>query len=385
MEKKKQLCKVCNKECDNGNERIFCMGPCHSHFHAKCVGFTPAPLKFYKSCSNLFYECDDCSENPTRMISETLNKLMSFMCILNERLGRQEANCELIFKHFEKVNENLHKYVAGNKSEINKNKMEAGGGHTSITHSYTETVPTTVTDPVVVIRPKKPKKCSETRAIIDEKDIPNQFAINSVDNLPNGGLKIMCKEKSDQLKLHKKAIVELGDDFTITIPSKRNPKIRITNMSQKRSDVEIVESIKNQIELTKEVAVKVIHAFDVNFNETYGAIVELDSKTLRLLMTKKTIRIGPDTCNVTECVSVLRCYKCCGYNHKASVCKNQLACLRCGGDHIAKQCNTAKSQCINCKRVAEKLKSNIDWNHPASSASCPILQKKMDRLRTTYA
>lgn len=77
MERNNYTCKVCNKNCDDGNERIYCMGPYHQCFHAKCVGFTPAPLKFYKSCGNLFYECDDCSDNPTRMIGVTLNKLLS--------------------------------------------------------------------------------------------------------------------------------------------------------------------------------------------------------------------------------------------------------------------------------------------------------------------
>lgn len=381
MESGKKICKVCNKACDIKAERIFCMGPCHRDYHAKCVGFTPAPLKFYRESSNLFYECEDCSENPSRMIGVTLDKILSFLCILDERLSRQEAKCELICEQFEKVNDYLQKYVAESRSEITKTKMVANDDTMS-----TETVKTAVPDAVVLIRPKKMQKCSDTRAILGEKNISTQHAIQSVNNLRNGGVEIRCKEKNDLQKLHKKAMLELGEEYTVAMPSKRNPKIRVNNMSEKRCDDEIIESIKKQNELMKDAYVKVLHVFEVRYNETFGAIVELDPKSFNIVSTKKTVSIGSDVCNVTECVSVLRCYKCCGYNHKANTCNNRKACLRCGGEHISKDCKATKYECINCKWVAETSILGIDYDHPAWSRSCAVRLRKIDqeRLRIDY-
>lgn len=187
MESDKNICKVCDKPCLVGAERIYCMGPCQRDFHTKCLGFTPVSLSFYRSCSNLVYECDDCSENPYRMINIALNKILSFMCIFNERLNRQETNCESIFKHFETLNDNMKKFDIEGKAEINKAKITVNDNATS---SHTEMIKKTGHDLVVLVKPKTKQKCSATRAILDKKNIPNQIAVNSVNNLPNGGVKI---------------------------------------------------------------------------------------------------------------------------------------------------------------------------------------------------
>lgn len=152
-------------------------------------------------------------------------------------------------------------------------------------------------------------------------------------------------------------------------------------MSEKKRDVDIIESVKQLSELTKDADIKVLHVFKVTYNETYGAIIELDSKSFNVLMTKKKIIIGSNLCDVTESLSVLRCYKCCGYNHKSNTCMNKRACLRCGGEHIIKECMATKIESINCKTVAEKLNLNIDCGHRAWSKSCTVLQNNIQRER----
>lgn len=152
-------------------------------------------------------------------------------------------------------------------------------------------------------------------------------AINSVNNLHNGGVKIQCRNQTEVVKLQENAILELGEDYTITIPRRRYPKIRVTNMSNKLSDVDIVKSIKEQSELKRDAVMKVVHTFEVAYNETYGAIIELDSNSFNVLMRNENVRIGADICYVTESLSVLRCYNCCGYNHNSNTCKNKRACF----------------------------------------------------------
>ncbi len=383
MESDKNICKVCNKPCLTGAERISCMGPCKRGFHTKCLGFTPVSLSFYRNCSNLSYECDECRDNPYRMINKALDKILSFMCIFNERLNRQEQNSESVFKHFETLNDNLKQFNIERRAEINKEKITVNDN----TSSVTKVIKITAPHPVVLVKPKTKQKCSATRAILNEKNIPNQIAINSVNNLPNGGVEIQCENKSDVVKLQEKAIVELGEEYTIIIPNRRNPKIRVTNMSEKQTNVDIIASIKKHNESMKDADVKVLHVFEVKHNETYGAIIELDSRSFNALMTKNKVVIGPDICNITESVSVLRCYNCCGYNHKSNICKNKKACLRCGGEHVVRECKATKNECVNCKIASEKLRLDIDWNHPAWSKSCTVLQRNIERerLRTKYS
>lgn len=50
-------------------------------------------------------------------------------------------------------------------------------------------------------------------------------------------------------------------------------------MSEKKRDVDIIASIKEHNELMKDADVKVLHVFEVTYNKTYGAIIQLDSRS----------------------------------------------------------------------------------------------------------
>lgn len=92
------------------------------------------------------------------------------------------------------------------------------------------------------------------------------------------------------------------------------------------------------------------------------------------------IKIGWSRCKVKEHINLKRCFKCCGYNNGAAMCKNDKACLNCGKDHLAKDC-TEISSCINCKNAAEKFQINLDVNHPAWSSKCLVYQRKLDMAK----
>lgn len=236
---------------------------------------------------------------------------------------------------------------------------------------------------MVLVKPKSRQKCSDTRADLNKKQIPIEVAV-SVNNMPEGAIAINCNSEDEQSKVHTKAMKELSEDYVISIPKLRNPKIRVTNISERLRDVQLISRIKEGNGFAKESDMKVLHVYEVKSNETFGAIIEVDVKTFDHCMQAKKLLVGSDVCNVTESVNVLRCYKCCGYNHKSNICKNQVACLRCGGQHMMKECRAAKYECSNCKVAIQKLNVNIKCDHPAWSRLCTVWQKNIDRekLRT---
>ncbi len=222
---------------------------------------------------------------------------------------------------------------------------------------------------------------------MNKKLVPNANEIQSVSNIPRGGIEIKCKTGTDLSALLQRAITELGNNYAIVIPKVRNPKVKITNMSEKLSDTDLIESVKSQNEHLIDAEMKVICVYETKNAESFSSIVEVKNQTFNTLMSKSKIKIGMNVCNVYEFVNVTRCYKCCGYNHKANVCKNNKACLRCGGDHNIKECEANKNECVNCKRTGEKLKLNLYLNHLVWSRECPIYQKKIEsgRKRINYA
>lgn len=380
MEDDKYVCKLCDKKCVDGGDSIFCTGPCSRKYHWKCIGFTPVSINFYRTCDNLSFECDECRDNPYKIMSVTLNKILSFMSIFNERLHRQETNSEAIDKNFETLNSNLQKYESEMKAELINLTTTVKNGHKT-SEPFTESTDATVHDAVVLVQPKNIQNCSATRADLERKNISKDSAVCSVNNLPKGGIELKCKNVSEQSKLHAKTIIELGNDYAVVIPKPRNPKIRVENMSEKFTDVNIITSMKKQNEFLKDSDMKVLHIFEVKHTESYGAIIEVDPNTFKKLMSEKKVDIGTNTCVVKESLSVLRCFKCCGYNHKSNVCKNKKACLRCGGEHIIKECKATRNECINCKVLAEKLNENLDVNHPAWSKACTVMQRNIDKAK----
>lgn len=314
-----------------------------------------------------------------------MSKIMSFLCIIDERLKRQETNSDEVFKHLETIKGDLQKNESEMKAELTKATKTTKGTKTPSTYAdIAKNV--TVPEPVVLVKPKSKQKCSATRAMLDEKRIPKQFNVKSLSNLPNGAIEIQCKNGNDLLKLHENAVEELSNDYDIIMPKLRNPKIRITNMSKKWTETDIIENIKKQYETIKDVDMKVLHLFEVKYNETYGAIVEVDAKSFDVLLSRKRVFIGTDICNVTESVGVLRCFKCCGYNHKAATCTNKTACLRCGGEHLIKECKATENVCINCITMVKKRNVDMKWNHSVWSRECTVLQRHLEKekLRTKY-
>lgn len=71
--------------------------------------------------------------------------------------------------------------------------------------------------------------------------LSNEEAINidSVENIPKGGVVINCKNKEASKRIHSEVTSKLGYEYTVSISKKRNPQIKVTNISETKTDDEI--------------------------------------------------------------------------------------------------------------------------------------------------
>lgn len=167
----------------------------------------------------------------------------------------------------------------------------------------------------------------------------------------------------------------------IHIPEIRDPKIKIFDITEQYSDCQLIDEIKNQNVAMKDGKFKVIKIYENKGQNNFGAIVEVDRQSFQTMKAASKLNIGWNRCRIGECVTIKRCFKCCGFNHNSADCKNKVACIRCGNEHISKDCASNTLRCINCESINKKYQTNYDTGHPAFSKNCPIYLKKVKSIK----
>ena len=66
---------------------------------------------------------------------------------------------------------------------------------------------------------------------------------------------------------------------------------------------------------------------------------------------------------------LMQCFNCCDYGHRATSCKRQSRCGKCGEKHNTRECQSTTVQCFQCK-----------GSHEAWHPKCPVRIAEKDRL-----
>lgn len=186
-----------------------CDGACVNKYHQKCLKINSTGLKTYNDCSNLKVLCDECLKDPVMTLNVTMKKILSYMCIIDERLNRQDKKLENINDALTKVDESLEITKVTEQSivaiderykvdkNLNTNDKQVGLYSDVLRNKF---------DPVILVKPKKYQKCEETRADLNKNIDPTKLAISNVHNMPKDTIAINCKTNDEILKLKDKAL-----------------------------------------------------------------------------------------------------------------------------------------------------------------------------------
>lgn len=242
-------------------------------------------------------------------------------------------------------------------------------------------------NPVVVIKPKNVKQPNETtKKDLIENMSPTSSKFCGVRNVSNGGLAIECESVVGSNILLKDASNKLGENYVVTIPSKRPTKVRIIGMSEQISSEKILEKIVAQ---NPEIfhfgySVEVVSTFKVK--DRFGAKLVVDSDSFDRLIASSKLRLGWDICRVHEAFDLVRCYNCSGYHHLSKNCTAKKQCPKCAGEHTLIECESSIEKCCNCAEAAKSLNLVLRTDHSALSSDCPVYIRKINsqRRRTNY-
>lgn len=431
-------CNKCKKTI-RGETGIRCSGVCEKIYHCdvKCSGLDQYSAGILETNKFIRFMCDDCvqyihnvdlvlkeiqdgvnknkqnlaeykgefdtalkqNENEIKQLLEAIEKQYEerFKKIDNAQKICEE-NVQVINKlcgnddHFESKNKQMCNSIEEKNAkmcdEIKKAIKETSVKQPKMSYaSYAKSGnnPTTVPDVKkqvpLIIKPKAKQGVDKTMEELNKKVNPVDLKITNVENRKSGTIIIQTENNEEREKVKEAIQKEMSEDYEIKVPSPIEMTIAITDMSFKYSETELIEKLKTQNPMIKDGEISIIRLYEFKrYNKpVYNAKLKIDNDSYKKVMSAQKINIGWERCRVFDGTEILQCFKCKGYNHKSSECKNEEICLKCHGNHKSAECKKDTiEKCINCVRINNKLNLGLEENHYTMNRECPVYQNKLN-------
>lgn len=419
-----------------GESGIRCDGVCDKIYHCstKCAGVDQYSAKVLDSGGFVRFICHDCIQyihNVDLVLKEIQDDVKKnrqtlvdykdeFEMSLRQNAKEIKIQLEAIEKRYDdrfKKIDNLQKYCEKNMQEINKvyqnmgeyenknkemcNELEKNNvkmcneikkvikdvnvNTTKI--SYAETVrknpvmPEISKEVPLIIKPKERQGVDKTKEELNKRVDPINLKITNVEKRKNGTLVIQSENKEEREKIKHAIQNEMSENYEIKIPNQIDMQILITDMNFKMTESEIMEKLIKQNPILETSKMEIVKLFETNrYNrKVYNARIKIDNDSYTKVIEEKKLKVGWDICRVFDGTTIVQCFKCKGYNHKAADCKNLETCYKCHGNHNNNECNEEiLMKCINCVRTNKRLNLGLDEDHVTNNRECPVYKNKLN-------
>lgn len=204
--------------------------------------------------------------------------------------------------------------------------------------------------------------------------------VKSIKEKNNGTVVVKFKNVNDKEKLQKTVVDKIGDQFKVQAPKVQKKFVKILYIDNEEAtltDEQLVDDIISQnklIECCEKIEMKIVKRIKNDKKHDFSVIVEVNSELQKILLSMEKVSLGWKQCKVIEHINLIRCFKCCGFNHYANECKREKTCGKCGGTHDSKDCQLTSLKCTNCAHKNKKKNANSinDDKHNAFDKKCPI-------------
>jgi hypothetical protein len=262
---------------------------------------------------------------------------------------------------------------------------------------------------VIIIRSKDTTKTSKkTEELTKNIVLKNKLktGVQNINSITKGGIALKCGSDQDLIKIMN-TIRDQEPSLEVNKPIRKCPKIFVYNVSAEVDESDILDDILENNPLIKDYIVvnnkdidneiKIKFKFRHKNNSTNRRTTDSTISTEEKILTntyvfelshdlKKDvinkmpyIKIGWTACQFENYVQITKCFKCNGFGHISTVCRQvNDSCGLCGGGHKTKECvETNVNFCTNCDKVNKKITngSKLSTNHTCFSSKCETLKR----------
>lgn len=157
---------------------------------------------------------------------------------------------------------------------------------------------------------------------------PSNLKISNIEKRSRGTLLIEAESSEDREMIKAAISKEMGNEYDIKVPNESEMTLKISGISSKYTDLELIEKLKKQNATLQNSVIKPFKYFETKRSNmsSFTAILAIDKASYVKVLKEGKVNVGWDKCRVSDGTQVLICYKCRGFNHKASECKNNESC-----------------------------------------------------------
>lgn len=367
------MCSTCKNETENDSDIFKCDG-CLGTYHIQCDNVRKGDVTARASSVHLRLFCTSCSRRHLDILNcEKLSIIYDYVVKIDSHTQ----------KHVEKQTDAVSKLatVISETRMVNKKIGEIKTINSGQKPSFSSVLKQNK-KPVVIIKPKNENQlCNKTVEEVKAKISQREINASGIRNVRNGGIAINCDSNQSTVQL--KQIIEgkLGDEYVVSLPQIKKPRVKIVGVCDVFADDEIVGEIKEQNDYLSNAVIEVIKILKkTEKDRPYDIVIEIDYDNYLELMKTKFINLGWKRCKIFDHVHITRCYKCCGFAHISTNCTNKKTCSKCGGEHDFKECDKETLSCINCLNMNRKYGTKHNCEHHALSSKCETTKFKILQL-----
>lgn len=395
------LCQSCEKDIKEEEEaagKSFVCDNCDSAFHNKCAGVKRAEVNARKDSKVLRILCPFCAQTNDEALVKKVNLLTKIAHKTDLSCQKQNASIDSNNTLLGALSRNVLELVEKvEKLTMKIESLEANASTTAkviqSSDSYAKAVSAKAVSakpvkPAVVIKPKHKQNSKKTMKELTKSVDKNSVDVCGARNARDGGIVLQCRNANETMKVKQIVKDKLGDEYDVTLPAVKHPRLRITNVDTQIPDDSIINELKQHNENIRDFDMKLVTIIPRNYRGSMSndVIVEVKSDVYNKLIDIGVLYLQWIECRIFEHLHVKRCFKCLGFSHIASQCsQNTQCCSKCAGNHKFDDCKSKKLCCANCKAANQRNRLNLDTRHHAFSRDCSILQRRLAVIRNKIA